>query len=89
MYFSWPVGDRFQGPTSPREPRSVGTVEGEICEMWPELVRPAGFEPAAFGSGAQCAIQASYLHARWTSVREPPLALPILPTATAGERHAD
>ena len=28
--------------------------------MWPEMVRPAGFEPAAFGSGAQCAIQVSY-----------------------------
>ena len=35
-------------------------AEGVICEMWPEMVRPAGFEPAPFGSGDLCAIQVSY-----------------------------
>ena len=32
----------------------------EIAKFFRKMARPAGFEPAAFGCGAQCAIQGSY-----------------------------
>ena len=60
MYFSWPVTDRFSGATRRKSPALWRGCQRQICEMWREMVRPAGFEPAAFGSGGQRSIQLSY-----------------------------
>ena len=46
--------------------------------MWPEMVRPAGFEPAAFGSGDLCAIQVGYFFC------SPPERRPVTPVITTG-----
>jgi hypothetical protein len=49
-----------QGQCSPKNARVRIGRSRLMCEMWPEMVRPAGFEPAAFGSGDLRTIQVSY-----------------------------